>query len=508
MTENPKVFISYSHDSPEHKQWVSELAAQLRRNGIDAILDQWDLGLGDDITRFMERGIIHADRVLVICTDQYVNKANSDEGGVGYERMIVNSELLKNLGTDKFIPIIRESSGKEKTPAFFGTRFYADFREDNRFDVECEKLIRALHKIPIVEKPPLGKNPFPTVELDSQLTDIPEEVLSVQEAYSTATKLIRAGDTFGWRELIKKIRPKAFKDLVQWREKELDGQKPESKEQLVQIVDKAVEIISPLMVVALAGVESGREEFRDQKAFLDDLLNITGWNTDENRKWIRLPYALGYVYHSLHGCVGLGTNQIDLALDLAQVKIPDLYDRKKVVHVWEMSDLVGWHETVSPNYVNSWNYLTNAYDRNEWRWLHDIFGANSEEYRSLLVAYYMALNIHELAVKISLEMPKKSNLGEYRNFGSKFCIPPTFMSENKEIYEHACYLLLRKPESVSKLWECVGVTHLQMAESWVQWVSSFNTWRMNVYRNSKEFNIYNLKNNVDYHLRFIEKIQS
>ena len=70
MADNPKVFISYSHDSPEHKQWVSELAARLRRNGIDAILDQWDLGLGDDVTRFMERGIVNADRVLVICTDE------------------------------------------------------------------------------------------------------------------------------------------------------------------------------------------------------------------------------------------------------------------------------------------------------------------------------------------------------------------------------------------------------------------------------------------------------
>lgn len=223
MSENPKVFISYSHDSPEHKQWVSELAARLRKNGVDAILDQWDLGLGDDVTRFMERGIIDAGRVLVICTDQYVNKANTDEGGVGYERMIVNAELVKNLSTDKFIPIIRNSSGKEKTPAFLGTRIYADFTNDSQFDVEYKKLIRELHEIPIVEKPPLGNNPFPTIKLDTQLTDIPEEVLSVQEAYSTATKLIRAGDTFGWRELIKKIRPKVFKDLVQWRQDELDG---------------------------------------------------------------------------------------------------------------------------------------------------------------------------------------------------------------------------------------------------------------------------------------------
>ena len=58
MAENPKkVFIAYSHDSPEHKQWVSELAAKLRRNGVNAILDQWDLGI-DDITQFILSQVI------------------------------------------------------------------------------------------------------------------------------------------------------------------------------------------------------------------------------------------------------------------------------------------------------------------------------------------------------------------------------------------------------------------------------------------------------------------
>ena len=198
---------------PEHKQWVSELGAKLRRNGIDAILDQWDLGLGDDVTRFMERGIVDSDRVLVICTDKYVSKANADEGGVGYERMIVNAELIQNLGTDKFIPIIRQASGKEKTPTFLGTRVYADFRNDSQFDAECEKLIRELHEMPIVERPPLGKNPFPPTELDTQLIEIPEEVKSASVAYATAAKLVRVGDVFGWRQLMSNGFGQAYSNL-------------------------------------------------------------------------------------------------------------------------------------------------------------------------------------------------------------------------------------------------------------------------------------------------------
>ena len=43
----PRVFISYSHDSSEHRQWVSHLGTELRGKGIDAILDQWGMSFGD-----------------------------------------------------------------------------------------------------------------------------------------------------------------------------------------------------------------------------------------------------------------------------------------------------------------------------------------------------------------------------------------------------------------------------------------------------------------------------
>ena len=38
---NATVFISYSHDSPEHSERVLELAWSLRGNGIDVELDQF-----------------------------------------------------------------------------------------------------------------------------------------------------------------------------------------------------------------------------------------------------------------------------------------------------------------------------------------------------------------------------------------------------------------------------------------------------------------------------------
>jgi SEFIR domain len=44
----PKTFISYSWTSKDHERWVLDLATALRDNGVDVILDKWDLREGHD----------------------------------------------------------------------------------------------------------------------------------------------------------------------------------------------------------------------------------------------------------------------------------------------------------------------------------------------------------------------------------------------------------------------------------------------------------------------------
>jgi hypothetical protein len=85
------VFISYSHDNEGHKTWVRNVASILLSKGINVILDQWDLRAGEDIPTFVESSILSSDRVLLICTDKYVEKANQREGGVGLEAFVINS---------------------------------------------------------------------------------------------------------------------------------------------------------------------------------------------------------------------------------------------------------------------------------------------------------------------------------------------------------------------------------------------------------------------------------
>ncbi len=117
----PQVFLSYSHDSGAHRAWVRQLAEQLRANGVDVILDQWDLRAGADVVRFMEQGIMEADRVLMVCTANYVAKAEERKGGAGYEGMIVTGQVARATQTIKFVPIVRDNSSESLIPAFLGS---------------------------------------------------------------------------------------------------------------------------------------------------------------------------------------------------------------------------------------------------------------------------------------------------------------------------------------------------------------------------------------------------
>ena len=156
----PMVFISYSHDSPEHKEWVLQLAIALRAHGIDVTLDQWDLVAGQDMAAFMATGIRTADRVVLICSEKYVTKAEGGTGGVGYERLIVTGEVIGAIDTIKFIPVIRNNPGTRKVPDFLGPRKYVDFTEDGQYAEKLEELAREIQGAPATVKPKLGENPF------------------------------------------------------------------------------------------------------------------------------------------------------------------------------------------------------------------------------------------------------------------------------------------------------------------------------------------------------------
>lgn len=154
--------------------WVMKLAQKLMDNGIEARLDMWELGPGDDIARFMERGLKEADRVLMVCTEKYVQKAEAGQGGAGYEKMIMTADYMKQVDSKRVIPIIRQN-GTDHVPAFLGTKLYMDFSTDERAEYAFDELARELHGKPLYSKPKLGSVPnFDTAPpVEPKLTEDP-----------------------------------------------------------------------------------------------------------------------------------------------------------------------------------------------------------------------------------------------------------------------------------------------------------------------------------------------
>ena len=162
MNTPPKLFISYSHDNECLKKWVCDLATRLRCDGVNVILDQWDLNLGSNVARFMETELKSANRILVMCSEEYVRKANNGKGGAGYESQILTANLIENQNKNRVIPIIYSNSSSELMPSFLTSHLYADFRQNENFERVYDTLLRDILGKPENPKPNLGANPFET----------------------------------------------------------------------------------------------------------------------------------------------------------------------------------------------------------------------------------------------------------------------------------------------------------------------------------------------------------
>lgn len=106
-----RIFISYAHSSDSHKLWVKGLATALRAAGFEARLDAWHLKAGMNMPQWMSNELDLADRCIVVCDDKYVQKADGQHGGVGWEYRLIQGDIFRNQATahTRFIPVVTSS---------------------------------------------------------------------------------------------------------------------------------------------------------------------------------------------------------------------------------------------------------------------------------------------------------------------------------------------------------------------------------------------------------------
>lgn len=153
----PRVFISYTATDPQNKKWVVSFASKLRENGVDARIDEFHLRGGVDLAQWMTNEVQMADKVLLICDKYYAAKANAGTGGVGWETMIIQGDMLSNPNKAKYIAIVRNTNIDESLPIYMRSKYAFVWPDEETATYGFQNLLLCLFNCDL--KPPVGSPP-------------------------------------------------------------------------------------------------------------------------------------------------------------------------------------------------------------------------------------------------------------------------------------------------------------------------------------------------------------
>ncbi len=154
---NPRVFISYTGIDIENRNWVKDFACRLRQCGVNARIDIFHLKPGQDLPQWMTNELLMADKVLLICDKYYAEKADDRKGGVGWETMIIQGDMLSKPDQNKYIAIQREKDINKSLPIYVKSKYALNWTDDSQMDKDFDELL--LHLFDCDIEPPLGDVP-------------------------------------------------------------------------------------------------------------------------------------------------------------------------------------------------------------------------------------------------------------------------------------------------------------------------------------------------------------
>ena len=159
----PKLFISYSQADDRHRDWVVDLAERLLDDGVEVIMDRWDLRYGHEMFVFMEQMVTNptVDKVLIVCDSQYKEKADKRIGGVGSEVELMVNCIANDTAQEKFFALAceKDEQGNGCIPNYLSSRFYIDFSAEEDFELNYDRLLFFVYGREYHKKPPRGQTP-------------------------------------------------------------------------------------------------------------------------------------------------------------------------------------------------------------------------------------------------------------------------------------------------------------------------------------------------------------
>jgi hypothetical protein len=466
-----KVFMSYSHDTPEHKDEVKRIAYILRSKfNIDIQGDFYteDMPHGTLFTELMHV-IKIVDKTIMILTPNYKIKADDGQGGVGYESMLITEELYKDLGSSKFIPVILDQqkiNNADYFPTFLSSLRKGIFRSQyNNESSFIEAIARAITNRPRDPKPPLGGSGW------KELTqpNIPPESINVeylaQESnagilFNYVLKITRNGDITAFKLLRTHLIEISNNKLRKLREDHEAKFEAKSESNLFAIMDKFVNAMAPVLLTAYAASLSSNEKFTKQDGVMLDLLSIDCWFSRIKPTFIMLrdiPYMLAFTYHHIYGAIHIFNENFPNLIRLLNTKLQNPDTAGDYKPLYKTRHVVANIESLGKDCFLCFKFLLNSYER--WEWLKLIF-KTEKEYRNYLVSYQ--LTIHILSYIFYLQ---EGNFNQEINFD----VPLTFMIAEREQRVAAMNLIMKESDFFQDLLRKSKISKETAITQWKRW---------------------------------------
>lgn len=143
----PKIFISYTWDSKEHREWVENLTEELRGCGID-IIDTHNNTSQKAVLQQLSSARDNKNlKTLLIITPNYTLKANKKPQSNSMDNVINESFFTEHCHHISFIPIIRHEKERKRTPLpeFLKDTQPIDFRGKYWKERSMNQLLNIIH---------------------------------------------------------------------------------------------------------------------------------------------------------------------------------------------------------------------------------------------------------------------------------------------------------------------------------------------------------------------------
>lgn len=169
-----EVFVTYSWDSEEHDEKVIAFTNFLRDEGFDAEMDKMysQKETAADFYKMMHQAMTDYNKVIVVLSAGYREKAEKFKGGVGNEYGMIIKDIEAN--PNKYILVSFEAITDEITPLQFRGRHVVNISDKNNLNelyakLQDEQIIEFSEvgkKKPLVEKKAIPKFEFQDKNLE------------------------------------------------------------------------------------------------------------------------------------------------------------------------------------------------------------------------------------------------------------------------------------------------------------------------------------------------------